>query len=336
MAMYRLEAKIIGRNTSGAKGRGKSRSVVVASAYRSAAKMPSVVAASAYRSASNMRDAQTDIQHNYKARAKGVVETTMLFPEGAPAWARDPSLLWNKVEASEKRKDAQLAREFVLAVPPELSDKEQFQCAVDWVKKDLVSRGMVAEVSLHHPKSGTNPHVHVLCTLRKLDGDEFSDKKSREWNEQPLLCHWRESWCNAANAALEKAGRPERVDHRSLKDRGIDRIPEPKLGKVATAMKRRGEDSERFQLWRRIKLLNETRPWARAIEKFGEIQQQGLGKTWWERSLILMEETPKVLRDSLRDTWEAFLGTRAPGRGKGFDPGMDVGPTRDNGPEHSR
>ena len=333
--MYRLEAKIIGRNASKAKGRGKSRSVVAASAYRSAAKMPSVVAASAYRSASKMRDAQTHIQHDYKARAKGVVETTMLYPEGAPAWARDPGLLWNKVEASEKRKDAQLAREFILAVPPELSDKAQFQCAVDWVKKDLVSRGMVAEVSLHHPKSGTNPHVHVLCTLRKLDGNEFSAHKSREWNEQPLLCHWRESWCNAANDALEKAGRPERVDHRSLKDRGIDRIPEPKLGKAATAMKRRGEDSERFQLWRRIKLINETRPWERAIERFGEIQQQGVGKSWWERSLILMEEAPKVVRDSLMDTWQAFLTARVPGR-KGPSPTRDDNSPERDDPEMSR
>ena len=332
MAMYRLEAKIVGRNISKAKGR-KTQSVVAASAYRSAR---SIVAASAYRSGSTMRDDHNGVTHNYQPRTQGVVETALLTPENAPAWARDPSQLWNKVEASEKRKDAQLAREFVLAVPPELSPKEQFQLAADWVKKDLVSLGMIAEVTLHHPRSGTNPHVHVLCTLRKLNGDQFSAKKSREWNENKLLCHWRESWCKAENAALEKAGRPERVDHRSLKDRGIDRIPEPKLGKAATAMKRRGEDSERFDLWRRVKLLNQTRPWARAIERFGEVQQQGLGRTWWERSLIYMAETPRVVRDSLRDTWDAFRTARIPGRhGPGLGMDMDNGPQRD-GPELSR
>ena len=329
MAMYRLEAKIIGRNVSGARGRGKSRSVVAASAYRSAGKMRSIVAASAYRSGTVIRDEQRGVTHNYKARTQGVVETTLLYPENAPAWARDPNLLWNKVEASEKRKDAQLAREFILAVPPELSPKEQFQCAVDWVEKDLVSRGMVAEVSLHHPKSGTNPHVHVLCTLRKLDDDHFSAHKTREWNEQPLLCHWRESWCNAANAALEKAGRPERVDHRSLKDRGIDRIPEPKMGKAATAMKRRGEDSERFNLWRRVKMLNEVRPWARAIERLGEVQQSGAGKSWWERSMVLMEETPKAVRDAILDTWNTLIHARLPGRDANI-------PTPDRDMDHSR
>ena len=334
MAMYRLEAKIVGRNISKAKGRGKTQSVVAASAYRSARKMRSIVAASAYRSGSKIRDDHNNVTHNYQARTQGVVETALLYPENAPAWARDPSQLWNKVEAGEKRKDAQLAREFILAVPPELSPQEQFELATDWVKKDLVSLGMVAEISLHHPKSGTNPHVHVLCTLRKLDGEDFSAKKSREWNENSLLCHWRESWCKAENDALEKAGRPERVDHRSLKARGIDRVPEPKLGKVATAMKRRGEDSERFQLWRRIKLLNETRPWARAIERFGKIQEQGLGKSWWERSLILMEKAPKVLRDSMMDTWDAFLTARAPNR-HGPGQSMDHSPQRD-GPEFSR
>jgi hypothetical protein len=334
MAMYRLEAKIVGRNISKAKGRGKTQSVVAASAYRSARKMRSIVAASAYRSGSKIRDEHNGVTHNYQARTQGVVETALVYPENAPAWARDPSQLWNKVEAGEKRKDAQLAREFILAVPRELLPKEQFQLAVDWVKKDLVSLGMVAEVSLHNPGSGTNPHVHVLCTLRKLEDDQFSAKKSREWNENSLLCHWRESWCKAENAALEKAGRTERVDHRSLKAQGIDRIPEPKMGKAATAMKRRGEDSERFKLWRRIKLLNETRPWARAIERLGEIHQQGLGRNWWERSLIFMAETPKVVRDSLRDTWETFLTARVPGRhGPGHE--MDNGPERE-GPELSR
>ena len=91
--------------------------------------------------------------------------------------------------------------------------------------------------------------------MRTLDGDKFSAKKPREWNDKELLVHWRESWARAENDALEKAGRPERVDHRSLKDRGIDRIPEPKIGKEAMGMKQRGvvEDPERFKLVRWVK-----------------------------------------------------------------------------------
>src|SRR5208283_4110119 len=140
--------------------------------------------------------------HDYSSRTKGVVESVILRPENSPEWTAQTASLWNAVEQGEKRKDAQLSREFILAAPKELSSKEQFQCAVEWAQKELVSRGMIAEVSLHNPKSGKNPHVHILATLRKLDGEKFSAKKSREWNETDLLVHWRESWGKAENAAL--------------------------------------------------------------------------------------------------------------------------------------
>jgi hypothetical protein len=132
-----------------------------------------------------------------------------------------------------------------------------------------VSKGAAAEVSLHHSISGNNPHVHILCSVRKLEADGFSTKKPREWDDVALLVQQRESWANAVNTALEKAGREERVSHLSLKARGIDQIPQPKIGVAATAMKRRGAvaDPERFKLVRFIKSLNAARPWLRAIEK---------------------------------------------------------------------
>jgi ATP-dependent exoDNAse (exonuclease V) alpha subunit len=307
MAMYRCEARIISRKN----GR-----------Y-------SVVAASAYRSGSKMRDERTDRIHDYSRRQKGVVESVILRPENAPGFTADRAGLWNTVELGEKRKDAQLAREFILAIPPELTDKQQMEAAVGWAQNELVSRGMVVEVSLHHTKTGNNPHVHILCTMRTLDGDKFSAKKPREWNDKALLIHQRESWAAAVNGALEKAGRPERVDHRSLKDRGIDRLPEPKIGPAAKGMKERGavKDPERFKLVRWIKSLNAVRPWQRAIEKFGEIRQQGMGKTWWERSLLVVEDVGKAARDTVMDSWERFMN-RQPG-------GHDT-PPQDRGPDISR
>ncbi len=267
MAIYRLEAKIFSREK-----RGRS-----------------VIAAAAYRAGSKLRDALADKVYDYTRRMKGVVNTTILTPENAPEWVHDSERLWNRVEAGEKRVDAQLAREFILAVPPELSPDAQFQTAVDWAKKELVARGMVVELSLHHTRSGKNPHVHALATLRKVEPEGFSAKKPREWNEKGLLVQWRESWADSVNASLEKAGRPERVDHRSLKDRGIDREPEPKIGVAATAMKRRGveADPDRFQAVRRVKLLNDVRPMMNSIRKHGEVKQQGVGATWWERSISL-------------------------------------------------
>ena len=259
MAIYRLEAKIISR------GNGHS-----------------AVAAAAYRTGTKIRDERSDRIHDYSSRTKGVVESVILKSANSPEWAAHTDSLWNTVEQSEKRKDAQLAREFILAVPKELSTKEQFELAADWVQSNLVSKGMIAEVSLHQPKGGKNPHVHVLCTMRKIDGDKFSAKKPREWNDKALLLDQRESWAGAVNEALEKAGRPERVDHRSLKDQGVDRIPEPKIGKEAVGMKKRGveADPKNFQRVREVKMLNAAKPLINAVKRWGEVRQIGMGGTW--------------------------------------------------------
>jgi hypothetical protein len=308
MALYRLEAKIFSREK-----RGRS-----------------VVAASAYRSGSKIQDERYDKVHDYSRRSKGVIDSVILSPEGSPEWTGKPSTLWNTVERGEKRVDAQLAREFILAVPPELNDRQQFELAAGWAQKQLVEKGMVAEISLHHTRNGNNPHVHILSTMRRLDGDKFSAKKPREWNEVGLLREWRESWGDAVNNALAKAGREERVDHRSLKDRGIDRLPEPKIGVAATAMKRREvvEDPERFQLVRWVKSLNFVRPWTKSIEQSGEVHQEGAGKTWWERSLIYLSEARQAVRESVMDYWGKLTQSRQHG-------GHEI-PPHDKGPELER
>lgn len=301
MAIYRLEAKIFSREK-----RGRS-----------------IIAAAAYRAGSKLRDTIQDKVFDYSRRMKGVVDTTILTPEGAPEWAHDSGRLWNTVEAGEKRVDAQLAREFILALPKELNAKDQFQTAVDWANKELVGLGMVAEVSLHHPRNGKNPHVHILATMRKIEPDGFSAKKPREWNEVGQLHHWRESWAEAVNASLEKAGRPERVDHRSLKDRGLDLEPQPKIGVAATAMQREGKvaDPERVQDVRRVKLMNEVRPMLNSIRKHGEVGQHGVGVTWWEKSITFMNRVREVARNTIKKTWRSMVGSER---------------TKDDGPEISR
>jgi ATP-dependent exoDNAse (exonuclease V) alpha subunit len=290
MAIFRLEAKIFSREK-----RGRS-----------------VIAAAAYRAGTKLKDEIQDKIFDYARRAKGVIQTDILAPEGAPAWVHDSGQLWNAVEAGEKRADAQLAREFVLALPKELSADEQFQTAVDWARRELVKSGMVAEISLHHDKAGRNPHVHILCTMRKLDGEKFSAKKAREWNDVSVLAKQRESWAAAVNAALEKAGRSERVDHRSLKDQGIDRLPEPKVGVAATAMKRKGvlEDSERFKLVRKIKLINDAMPFIRAIQKHGEVQHYGMAAKWWDKTAFVLSRVREQASRAVKKTWQKMFQSR--------------------------
>ncbi len=287
MAMFRLEAKIFSREN-----RGRS-----------------IIAAAAYRAAKTLEDTRDGRIYDYARRLKGVLQTKILTPEGAPDWALESGSLWNAVEAGEKRKDAQLAREFILAVPPELNSDAQFDLAAAWARKELVPLGMAAEVSLHHAKGGHNPHVHILTTLRKLEPSGFSARKPREWNEVGVLVHWRESWAEAVNAALEAAGRPERVDHRSLEARGIDRDPEPKIGVAATAMQRKGTepDPQRCQEVRHVKLMNEVRPLMKSVRSQGEVAQHGAGRTWWERSITLMARAKDSAKAWVRKTWQKLV-----------------------------
>lgn len=297
MALFRLEAKIFSREK-------RNRSVVAAAAYRNGGKL---------------KDERNEKTFDYTRRSKGVVSTGIIAPDGAPHWVHNASTLWNSVERRERRCDAALCREFILAVPPEISSQEQFALTAEWAQKQLVSLGMITEVSLHHQKDGTNPHCHLLCTTRKLEGEAFG-KKVREWDDVALLLKLRESWANAVNDALEKAGRPERVDHRSLKDRGIDREPQPKIGVAATAMKRKGliEDSDRHQLVRKVKLHNEVRPLMRAIQRDGFIQHYGMSASWLDKTAFFLSRVRDQAKQVVKKAWQKLVDSRQP-KGPGFE-----------------
>ena len=83
----------------------------------------SVVAAAAYRAAERLHDERMQRDHDFTAKA-GVVHSEILLPEGAPERWRDRACLWNEVEATEKRRDAQLAREMEFSIPRELPEAE--------------------------------------------------------------------------------------------------------------------------------------------------------------------------------------------------------------------
>jgi ATP-dependent exoDNAse (exonuclease V) alpha subunit len=154
--------------------------------------------------------------------------------------------LWQRAEASETRKNAQLAREVVVALPHELDQQQRIELVRDFVERNFVAQGMIADVALHAPEPGGNPrnfHAHILLTMRDLSLDGFEGHKRRDWNKKELLQDWREDWAKTTNRHLERAGRPERIDHRSNEERGIDREPEPKLGPIAHEIEKSGRRS---------------------------------------------------------------------------------------------
>jgi hypothetical protein len=99
------------------------------------------------------------------------------------------------------------------------------------------------------------PHVHMLLSTREVNAGGFG-KKVRAWGSRALFNTWREAWAAHVNAALERAGVAERVDHRSLKAQGIDREPVPHIGRAAWEMERRGLDTRSGARWRAIQARN--------------------------------------------------------------------------------
>ena len=303
MAIYHLEAKVVSR------GAGRS-----------------AVATSAYLSCSRLYNDYDGIQHDYK-RKQGLVWQQIFLPEYAPQEWQDREKLWNAVEEVETAKDSRLAREFVVALPIELSREQQIELLQDFIREQFVADGMCADAAIHDT-DGHNPHAHILLTVRPLDergkwqyktekeylcmknGEERgftavefrtakndgwekqypykvgkkkvymtpsdaevqglvrADKHpkstrygrqnpiSEHWNSEEQLTAWREAWADVSNRYLERAGREERIDHRSNAARGLDEIPTIHEGAAAQALERKGIISDRCEINRQIKADN--------------------------------------------------------------------------------
>jgi ATP-dependent exoDNAse (exonuclease V) alpha subunit len=201
----------------------------------------SAVACAAYRSGEKIRDRIGETTHDYRQK-RGIMDADITAPEGAPEWVRDRGELWNRVEEAENRKDAQLAREFVVAVPHELTPEERI-LTVREIARKLAKRGMVVDWSIHNPgRHGDerNVHAHLLTTMRKLEPDGFG-KKVREWNDRGVMKDIKAEISEVFNAKLRARGLPE-IDPRSYEEQGItDRQPQKHLGPQKTSIRRKEE-----------------------------------------------------------------------------------------------
>jgi MobA/MobL family len=221
VAIFHLAAQIIGR----AAGR-------------------SATAAAAYRLATVIDDDRTGMRFDF-TRKTGVAGWQIVGPETMPEHFRDPAVLWNAVEAVEKRQDAQLCREINVALPRELSPEQNRALVLNWCQH-FTDAGMIVCAAFHH-LDGENPHAHLMLTLREISGDGFGNKV-RAWNDRRVLDQWRETWAETVNRHLSAAGLETRVDHRTLEAQGIEREPTQHLGPIAHAMTERGAMSDRTRI----------------------------------------------------------------------------------------
>lgn len=232
----------------------------------------SIVACAAYRSGSVLNDDRYGTIRDYSKKVKtDKIASTILTPPNAPEWTKNREKLWNNVEKAEDKstrgKTANLAKEIELALPIELNIQQQKTLLVNFCKY-FAERGQVVDINIHQ-KEG-NPHAHIMLTTRILKDGEFG-KKERSWfnsHDGKDVRIQRERWTTCANEALEKAGFTARIDHRTLKERGIDRLPQVHRGVQISAILNKGMESYRMAI------ANEKR-----TQKLTKIYDENLTKT---------------------------------------------------------
>lgn len=240
----------------------------------------SSIACAAYRSGEKLNDIGSGTSKFYVREVQP--EAYMLTPNNAPEWASDRETLWNKVEQVEKAYNAQLAREFNVALPIELSNEEQTKLAIEFCKKAFVEKGMVADLSIHRDHDN-NPHFHVMLTMRefdekgnfkpkshsvyeldsngnriKLDNGSYKRIKieTNDWNNKDNMKVWRKMWENMANSALERNGISERISCESYKNSNIEYFPTVHEGYVVRKLEEKGINTEIGDRNRQVKEYN--------------------------------------------------------------------------------
>jgi ATP-dependent exoDNAse (exonuclease V) alpha subunit len=219
----------------------------------------SAASAIAYRAGERIRDERTGKTYDHSERQDVMHKEIVLpgrFDGNEMRWARDRESLWNAAESAETRKNARVAREYLVALPVELSPPQRIEL-VRGFSQELSDRyGFAVDFAIHAPRDfpgsdARNFHAHLLTTTREVTTLglgakttlDMSDANRRMLGLQPAiheLLHVRERWANVTNEALQGAHVAARVDHRSLEAQGIDREPRPHIPKAAFEMERHG------------------------------------------------------------------------------------------------
>lgn len=212
----------------------------------------SAVAKAAYISGEKIKNKYDNITHDYRKK-KEIVHKEILLPYNAPPKLKKRTVLWNTVESAETRKNSQTARHIDAALPVEISRHDQIDMVRNFCQQCFITRGMCVDFAIHDKNDG-NPHVHILLTTRRVDKNGFTTK-DRSWNDKSLLLEWRKLWADWCNHKLYFVSN-DRIDHRSYKDQGIDRIPQVHLGTAVCAIEKKGYRTDKGSRNRKIQLMN--------------------------------------------------------------------------------
>ena len=274
VAIYHCSIKIISR--------GKGRSAVACAAYRSGTKLT---------------DLATGKIFDYSNKPGVVFSEVLLPENAPAAFAVDRNILWDAVERKETRSDARLAREVEVALPREFTRQEQIDTVREYIIKNFVREGMCADWALHDKRDGNpHAHIMLTTraftrngkwaeksrTIYKLDPNgqkvplidpETGEQKVRvrkgkgveklwqtekvpanDWNDRSKAEEWRAAWATECNRRLD---RQHQIDHRSYARQAVEQEPTIHEGYAARKMESEGRVSDRCEINRETKALNE-------------------------------------------------------------------------------
>ena len=263
----------------------------------------STLATLSYITAQRARDERLGQTFYGFGRRERVEATGTLLPEGAVEDWRDPVALFNALETYEKAANARCGKKMIVALAREWSLETSETVLCEYIEQQLCRRGYAATYAIHTDAEGNNPHAHVLIANRvikpngqwghkqkkayvldengervplidKVTGEQKTDKRGRkQWkrrtveshplDEKDVLKDLRKTWADTANRYLDQANQ---IDHRSLREQGVDRLPTIHLGYASAEMIARGEPSERAQRAENIRKTND------AIAEVGRIE----------------------------------------------------------------
>lgn len=208
-----------------------------------------IVACASYRSDDELFSERTNEKIKFRNHSVQP-ESFILTPENTPDWATDRERLWNEVDKIEKKntktKSPRLATEVLLSLPNDLERNVQRELVNNFVNDEFISRGMIADVSIHRDDIN-NPHAHILLTIRPLNADGTWGNKTvtrtkYDENGTPVLNkngnkvrvqerfaeldlkNLRKNWEDKLNQFAERENSERRYDSRSFIDQGREQI----------------------------------------------------------------------------------------------------------------
>lgn len=208
----------------------------------------------------NCRDKITDLRtgeiHKYdsKKMSLDLIHSEITYKD-LTLDKKDRSEIWNNAELAENRKDSRTAREYVIALPKELSTEQNIELVRDFAMGLTAKFNNVADWAIHNEKDGNgNIHAHILTTTREFNPEtkQLGERTSIEWNNtkcqannvpvtQEQIKTVRKDWETIQNKHLAMAGLDLAVSCERKEDR---ETVKKHLGKEAVALERQGVKTE--------------------------------------------------------------------------------------------